>query len=224
MGKPAKFVDPNGKHIRVYTSLLNSPAYRVLGYAAKALFVDLREKVNGSNNGNIEAVMSVLKHKGWTSPGTLSRALYELRTMGFLEQTRGGGVEFGSRVCSLYRFTDLPSFDQPKLGITACRPSHDYLRFKTLAEAEQALRAGVQELREKAVARKARAGIAGKTTLRILKRTATETVAIDPFHRYENSSREMANATKSVAVKLPRKTPESLTGRGFQGNRVGRND
>ena len=148
MAKP-KFQDPQGRHIRVYASLLNSPAYRVIGFAAKALFFDLREKITGTNNGNISAMLSDLKHKGWTASATLAKALYELRAMGFIAITVEGGLKQGRRVPSLYRFTDLPVLEQPKIGIQATPASNDYLRYDTLRDAERALVERFSELQEK---------------------------------------------------------------------------
>lgn len=140
--------DPNGRHIRVYATLLDSPAWRCLRSSAKALFVDLRASVNGSNNGNISAALSQLKHKGWSSSKTLSAALYELRALGFLAVTRGGGLKQGTRVPTLYRFTDLEVYEQPKVGVQHCRATHDYSRFESLADARQALREGLARLRD----------------------------------------------------------------------------
>jgi hypothetical protein len=147
MAKP-KYQDPNGRHIRVYGELLNSPAYRVMSFAAKALFIDMRERVTGTNNGNISAALTDMKHKGWSSAATLSKALYELRTMGFIAVTRMGGLKIGTRVCTLYRFTDLEVFDQPKVGVQAIKATHDYRAFKSVGEAQQALRTGVESLKE----------------------------------------------------------------------------
>ena len=147
MAKP-KYQDPNGRHIRVYGSLLNSPAYRVIGFAAKALFIDLREKITGTNNGNIGATLSDLKHKGWTSSSTPAKALYELRAMGFIAVTIEGGLKQGRRMPSLYRFTDLEVFDQPKVGVQSHKASHDYLRFDTVRDAERALAERFAELQD----------------------------------------------------------------------------
>lgn len=146
-----KFKDPNGRHIRVYATLLNSPAFRVLSFAAKALFVDLREGVTGTNNGALSAPLTILRHKGWTAPATLSKALYELRAMGFIAVTREGGLKQGTRVCALYRFTDLEVFEQPKQGIQAVKATHEYLDFKTVGDAERGLIAGVQALHDAGV-------------------------------------------------------------------------
>jgi hypothetical protein len=213
--------DPQGRYIRVYVSLLNSPAYRVLGFAAKALFTDMREKVNGVNNGNIEATITTLSHKGWTSPGTLSNALYELRTMGFLQVTRGGGVEVGSRVCSLYRFTDLEMYDQPKLGIARLSATHDYQRFQSVAEAEAALREGVKHLKEQAIDRKQKAAERKKTTLRNSYRSATEIVAVEGGNRYEIRSSDHSTDTEIVADKSTAKTPQTRMHQGSPAVRAG---
>jgi len=152
--KPA---DPNGRHIRVYCSLLDSAAWRVLGWSARALFIDLRAKVNGTNNGNISAALSDMKHRGWKSPTTLAGALYELQSLGLLVQTRGGGVERGSKVCALYAFTDLDVFDFPKLNVKAMKAQHSYRAFATNAEAMNAKREGVARLRAEAKERHAKA-------------------------------------------------------------------
>ena len=45
-----KPVDPNGRHIRVYVTLLYSDAYRCLGTTSRALFIDMRAAVNATNN------------------------------------------------------------------------------------------------------------------------------------------------------------------------------
>jgi hypothetical protein len=154
----SKFKDPGGRHIRVYCSLLNTHAFRVLGFAAKALFVDMRTMVTGTNNGNLSASLTDMKHKGWTSSSTLSRALYELRAMGFIAVTRGGGLKLGTRVCNLYRFTDLDVYEQPKVCVQAVKATHDYLKFDTLHAAEKALAAGMADLliegKKKQVAKK----------------------------------------------------------------------
>src|SRR5690349_8151507 len=76
--------DPNGPHIRVYHSLINSHAWRVTGSSAKNLFIDLRVRLNASNNGNIAAVFSDLKHRGWRSKTTMHKALRELEALGFI--------------------------------------------------------------------------------------------------------------------------------------------
>lgn len=139
--------DPNGRHVRVYVTLLYSPAWRCLGASAKALFVDMRASLTGTNNGNVSAALSDLKHRGWSSSKTLARALYELRALGFIAVTRVGGLKQGTRVATLYRFTDQEVYEQQKVGVMAVKATHDYAAFKTVAEAQSALLTGVERLR-----------------------------------------------------------------------------
>lgn len=142
-----KWSDPLGRHVRVYVDLLNTPAWRALGFSAKALFLDLRASVQSTNNGNISATLTQMKHRGWTAPTTLAKALYELRVLGFIAVTVEGGLRQGSRVPSLYRFTDLDVFEQPKIGVQAIKATHDYRGFESVREAEQALIVGLEKLK-----------------------------------------------------------------------------
>ena len=80
--------DPLGGHARLYWTLLDSPAYLALGFPARALYVDLRRKLGATNNGNIDATLSTLKHRGWRSSTTLSKALKELLAVGLIAQHR----------------------------------------------------------------------------------------------------------------------------------------
>lgn len=146
MATKQKYQDPCGRHIRVYGSLLNSPAYRVMSFSAKALYFDLREKITGTNNGNISAALSDMKHKGWSSSATLAKALYELRAMGFLMLTVEGGLKEGRRAPSLYRFTDLETVTLPKVGVQAVKATHDYLNFTTVGDAQRRLEQEVERL------------------------------------------------------------------------------
>jgi len=127
------------RYISVGLKLLNSPAYIALDRSAQALFFDLRTKFKGGyNNGNINAALSELRHRGWSSETTLAKALRQLQATGFIAATRRTvGVEKGSKVCNLYRFTDCEVFAQPKVSLEAIRATHDYLKIETLAHARR---------------------------------------------------------------------------------------
>lgn len=133
--------DPRGRHVRIYCDLLDSPAWYALSKTSRSLFVDLRSFVGPTNNGDISAALSLMRKKGWNSSSTLADALFELQALGFIAKTRNTvGVENGSRVCCLYRFTDLPTFAFPKLYIEAHSETHEYRRYATLAAAKRALK------------------------------------------------------------------------------------
>lgn len=127
-------------HIRIRLDLLDSPAWRVLPHSVKAFYIDLRAKLRSVNNGNINAVISEMKHRGWGSSATIAKALRILEHMGFIAKTRQGGIAFMSKVCTLFRFTDLPTPEWPKLGIQAYPATCDYKRFKSVKEARAELR------------------------------------------------------------------------------------
>lgn len=139
--KRANRNDWNGiGHSRIRWEVTDSPAWRVLSYSAKALYADLRATVRQTNNGNIDCTLSVMKHKGWRSQPTLTRALRQLEVLGFIAKTRQGGIAALSKHCSLFRFTDLPVYEQPKQGVSAKDATHDYRRFESVREANAALR------------------------------------------------------------------------------------
>jgi hypothetical protein len=130
-----------GGHVRLYWDMIDSMAWRALSWVEKGLYVTMRRKLKGTNNGNIEATLATLKHYGITSPATLSKGLKSLQAVGLIAKTRQGGIAYGSKVCSLYRFTDEPTFEHPKLGVKACKATNDWQRFKTLGEARAAIKA-----------------------------------------------------------------------------------
>jgi hypothetical protein len=111
-----------------------------LSSSAIRLYVDMRLKLMSFNNGNIEAVFSELRHRGWNSKTTMHRALRELETLGFIERTRQGGIASMSKVCSLYRFTDQDAFAFEKQDVKACKATHDYRRFTSIREARAVVR------------------------------------------------------------------------------------
>lgn len=139
--------DPQGRHIRVYVDLLNSPAYRALSYSARALFFDMRAGVGPSNNGDIDATLSKLKHRGWNNCRTVANALRELLSVGFLRQTRPGTWGVGKGTCALFGFTDLDIFEQ-KNKVEARKASFDYRQYESVGHAEHAIKEGVAELKK----------------------------------------------------------------------------
>lgn len=79
-----------------------SPA-SVLSHMAAHLLDNLFAQYNGSNNGDLSAAPAITKLYGWTSQGSVQKALTELLANGFIEQTRQGG----KNRCSLYAVTWL---------------------------------------------------------------------------------------------------------------------
>jgi len=132
--------DPRGGHVRLYWDVLDSHAWRALAYSSQSVWTFMRRRLGGTNNGNISAALGTLKHHGISTSATLAKALRELQTVGLIAVTRPGGIAYGRQVCSLYRFTDEPVFEHPKVGIKAQPATNDWQRFAKLAEAEAAIK------------------------------------------------------------------------------------
>lgn len=191
MGRDKKPDQKIEAHIRVNLTLLNSPAYIALDWSARALFTDMRSKVRGSNNGNINATLSELRHRGWRSPATLAKALRQLEAVGLIAKTRKTiGVKAGSKVCNLYRFTDLDCFEVPKLEIAAVKATHDYKMFTTLNEAQHAIASASPPKK--------------KTTLQKMYRDATNSVLIGEFNASNSVVTPPPSTTESVSSRKPK--------------------
>lgn len=126
-------------HLHIHCEVIDSVAWRSLGYASQSLYVLMRRMLLGTSNGNISAALGDLKHYGWKSSSTLAKALKELKLLGLISVTRQGGIAFGQKVCTLYRFTDVDMDEHPKLGIASIGATNDWESFSTLADAKLAL-------------------------------------------------------------------------------------
>lgn len=202
MGRDKKPETKYEAHIRVTLALLDSPAYIALDWSARSLFTDIRSKLRGSNNGNINAALTELRHRGWRSPVTLAKALRQLEAVGLIAKTRQTiGVMRGSKVCNLYRFTDLDTLEFPKLQIAAIKATHDYKRFTSLTDARTAIAAASPTKK--------------KTTLQKMYRDATESVSMAGFDATETVVTPLPPTTENVASRKPRTGRKANNHAGF---------
>lgn len=132
--------DPRGGHVRLYWELMDCPAWRALSHADVRVYLAMRRKLGKTNNGDINATLTEMRHAGITSSSTLSTALQRLETLGFIEKTRQGGIANGGKVCSLFRFTDEVTYDIAKAGVKASPARHEWRAFETIAKARAAVR------------------------------------------------------------------------------------
>lgn len=194
-------------HFRIRADVADSPAWRVLSFPAKALYTDLRAKLRSNNNGNVNATLSELKHRGWTAKATLAGALYQLLAIGFIVKTRGGGVASGSKVCSLYAFTDLEVNPFPKAGIEGRKATFDYRQYQTVAEAKAALKAGVALLRANSVSRQT--ALKGKkTTVQNMNRDGSDTEPVPHSNGSDNEPVEKTLVQEMNQAKGVRNRPK----------------
>jgi len=140
MKRNPPYKDPRGGHIRLYWEMHDSLAWRALSHADVRVYLALRRKLGSTNNGDINATLAELRHAGISSSSTLAMALRRLEALGFIAKTRQGGIAFGGKLCSLYRFTDAETFDIPKVGVKAGKATNEWKQFKSLAEARAVVR------------------------------------------------------------------------------------
>ena len=82
-------------------SIIRSQQFGRLNPWALKLLLELASAYRGSNNGDLSAAFSMLRLRGWKSPGTLAGAKKELVEAGWIVTTRQGG----RNRCSLYAVT-----------------------------------------------------------------------------------------------------------------------
>lgn len=107
--------------------VLHSDAYRSLSGWEVKLLVDIGGQFNGKNNGDLAAAWTLMKERGWKSPGTLNKALKTLLDVGLIQETRTGG----RHRCTLYAIT-WRGIDEckGKLEVTpTAAPSNKYQAF-----------------------------------------------------------------------------------------------
>jgi hypothetical protein len=140
MGRIISKGDPNGPHVRLYTKVLNSPAWRALTAFDQALYIALRQDLNGGNNGNLSATLSAMRSRGVASSSTLAKSLRALLTVGLIARTRHtGGLTHGGKVCNLFAFADQPVNPNSARGIDAAPATHAYARWKSVDAARAAI-------------------------------------------------------------------------------------
>jgi hypothetical protein len=113
------------RYLRIEQPVYESEAFRTLPPSAVKLWVDLRTQLNGYNNGRLDATKQTLARRGWTSPETIYRALNELLSRGLLARTRHGKPG-PARICSLFRFTDLPVEKDEKRFVVGSPATFEY--------------------------------------------------------------------------------------------------
>ncbi len=192
-------------HVRIPLEVLQSPAFIALPASAVKLYLDMLSHLRGTNNGNINAALSELRHRGWSAPTTLAKALRQLEAVGLIAKTRETlGVHRGSKLCNLYRFTDRDAYAQPKLHLDGHKETRDYRKFTTLADAKKAVKAASAPTPKK------------KTTLQKMYRHDTETVAIGRIDATESVVTPLQVTTENVASPAPRKPRKANAGAAFK--------
>ena len=79
--------------VMIPRKILRGQEWKGLSPAAKVLYIHLKGKYNGMNNGKIRLYYSEMKGvKGCSSPSTISKASKELQNKKWISRTKLGGV------------------------------------------------------------------------------------------------------------------------------------
>lgn len=144
-------------HCKIRRDVQQSKAWAAITPAARGLYVDMRLWMTTGANGDISATSKTLGALGYRK-NTLTKLLIELQAAGLIAKTRGGGVAQGSKVCSLYRFTDFPVIAMPKKGIAGCKATYDYINLElggaSQAQVKACISARIAEMKAEAKAKR----------------------------------------------------------------------
>lgn len=101
------------RHVRLYHWLLNFPAWRSLSTQAKAIYIEIAQRFNGSNNGEISlSVREVARHVH-VAKDTATKAFHELEAKGFIRRNVCGSFNWKLRHATTWILTEHPFNDQP---------------------------------------------------------------------------------------------------------------
>ena len=167
--------DPRGGHVRLYWSIIDSPAWNALSATDQRAYTALRRALKQGNNGDLSLPLSRARHYGISSPSTLAKALRSLIAVGFVAVTRRGGcTRGGQRLATLYRFTDEPVYPMAQKLIDASKATEDWKTVTSLPHAKALIRDAEKVARETAEK---------KRLLQSSNETGTDVEAVEPKTR-----------------------------------------
>ncbi|MES2992153.1 MAG: hypothetical protein V4844_12090 [Pseudomonadota bacterium] len=174
--------DERGRHVRLYVrDFLRSPSWLATSVHARVAYVQMRALLGQANNGDISFTIKQARDcRAFKSETTLAAALAELRVLGFIRVTRQGCVSKGSRLPTLYAFTDVEVYECTKEGGFKFGPwaplyKTGHRLFGSIQDAEVALEAGLLELKAEARRRNGTTAKEKNSTLQSAKPHAPKT-------------------------------------------------
>ena len=104
-------IESTERFVKLTYPLIESEAWRWLRPISKAVYIELKRRYNGLNNGKISLSLSEAAHIIKASKSSISRALKQLETHGFIKLIKKG--YFTGRMASEYALTDEQLDDYP---------------------------------------------------------------------------------------------------------------
>ena len=124
---------PDDQYFGLSYTMARSPAFRMLSGTALKVFIELRTRFNGGNNGELSLSLDEAARLLGIGKGTAQRAFAELEEKGFLRMTRKG--QWYGRLATAWQTTDkgcngeLPTNDwkawQPRRPPPDLRPASE---------------------------------------------------------------------------------------------------
>ena len=97
-------IESKERFVKLTYTLIESEAWRWLRPISKAVYIELKRRYNGLNNGKISLSLSEAAHLLKASKSSISTALKQLETHGFIKLIKKG--YFTSRMASEFALTD----------------------------------------------------------------------------------------------------------------------
>lgn len=114
------------KHVRLYSWLLMSEAWRSLSCEARALLIELAGLYNGENNGELFLSVRDAARRINTGKSTAARAFDELMARGFIRPHVLGAFSRKVRHATSWVLTEFPIGDHVARG----EATKDFMRWK----------------------------------------------------------------------------------------------
>lgn len=176
MTKRTNYKDERGHHIRVYSEVYDSPAYKALTPPDVMAYLALLRDLKGANNGDLSLTLTKAKERGISHHTTLARSLRALCAVGLIRLTRKGGSQRGGqRLPSLYAVTDVDVFEMHHKQVEARKADFSWRKVTTVEHG--------QSLIEQAEANAKKGASKLKALGHKLTATGTPADAITPINR-----------------------------------------
>lgn len=99
--------DKAARHIRLYHWLLRSEAWQSLSANARAIYIEMATRYNGSNNGQIPFSVRDAANRAHIGKNAADAALTLLQARGFIVATRRGGFNVKTKIATEWRLTEF---------------------------------------------------------------------------------------------------------------------